>query len=344
MEGLELIDIKERALVYSILERYNLNVITIEKFDNKYKVVTNNKVFWLNSINRGRDKIISSDLVIEELVKHEFKNTLKYIRSKYKELYIRKKKNLYYITEHIEGEQFNLNNFEEAIEGIKLLGSFHKAARNIEIDKINLKRNMKNWSNIFNKNLSDLERFKTLIERKRIKTEFDAIYYKHIEYFYKLGLLSINLLNKYDFNGVVNKSKSSSTLCLDGLSKKYLLKVHGAYYLTSLEPLEINYYINDVSKYIRSIMNKPNSEWDFYKVKTLIEAYDEINSINKQEAGILLGLLIFPYKFCKLGKTRYIKHKNWDENRYKSKVEKLIKNKEKKEGFIDAYINNLENI
>lgn len=344
MEGVEVVDVKERTLVYSILERYNLNVISVEKFDNKYKVITSNNSFWLNSINRGRNRIISSDIVIEELIKEKFESTLKYVRSKYKELYIRKKKTIYYITEYMEGEQCNLNNFEEDIGCIKLLASFHKAARTIDSDKIRLKRNMKNWSNIFNRNLSDLERFKNLIERKRIKTEFDAIYYKHIEYFYKVALLSINLLNKYDYYDVIYKSKSSYTLCLDGLSHKYLLKANGAYYLTSLEPLEIDYYINDVSKFIRTIMNKVSSEWDFQRAIKLIEAYGEINNVDKQEAGILLGLLIFPYKFWKLGKKRYIKHKAWEESRYKSKFEKIIKYKEKQEDFIDDYLNYLENI
>ena len=344
MEGLGFLDLKERNSIYKILERYSLNVLDIQKFDNRYKIATKDNYFWLYALKSGRDEIIKNDSVGQELVKYNFSCFQNYVRTKYHELYIRSNKAIYYLTECIEGEDCNLGSFEEAVEAVKFLASFHKVPYKFNNESLKVKKDKQNWIYIFNKNLGDFEKYKILIDKKRIRNSFDSIFYKQIDYYYKIGMLSLDLLNKYDYYNTLHKGDKNYTLCLDGMNSKKLIKNKGIYYLTSLDPIIIDYYVNDLNKYIKSLMNKTDFAWDFTKARVLIEAYSSIKNLSPQDLGIMFALIIFPYRFWKLGKKRYVKRKNWDENKYMNKLQKINKFQEQQEKFISDFFNYLSEI
>jgi CotS family spore coat protein len=344
MEDLGFLDLKERNSIYKVLERYNLNVLDIQKFESRYKIATKDNYYWLYALKSGRDDIINNDSIGQELIKNKFSYFQNYIRTKYHELYIRSNKTIYYLTECIEGEACNIRSFDEAAKAVKFLASFHTVSYKINNDSQRLKKNRQNWIYIFNKNLSDFEKYKILIEKKRIRNSFDSIFYQQIDYYYKIGMLSLDLLSKYDYYNTLHKGDTNYTLCLDGLNRKNFIKTNGLYYLTSLDPVIIDYYVNDLNKYIKSIMNKTDFAWDFIKAKGLIEAYSDIKKLSKQDLGILLALIIFPYRFWKLGKKRYVTRKNWDENKYMNKLQKITKYQEKQEKFINDFFNYLSEI
>lgn len=339
MEGIEVTDIKERNSIYEIIAKYDLTVVNIKKFGRRFKIYTSNNCFWLYCTVNGRKRLHNSYKISEELMKNNFLSFDKFIRTKSNELYVRKRNTIFYLTECTEGEMLNNNSFSDALVDIRFLAAFHKVSKNIATDNFKLKKEKGNWIYIFNKNLSDIERYKLYIEKRRIKKEFDSIFYEQIEYYFKLGMLSINLLNQNNFYSILHKYGSSNMLCLDGLNKKYVTKKEGKCHLCSLELLTVDYYINDLNIFIKSKIDNPDIAWNFNKVKEMIEAYIKVNIISKEELGILLALLIFPYKFWKLGKKRYIKHKNWDENKYKEKLLKFIKYKDNQEVFIDDFLN-----
>ena len=95
--------------------------------------------------------------------------------------------------------------------------------------------------------------------------------------------------------------------------------------MTDLDSITIDIHLNDLGNLIRRLMSKRSYKWDFNKAKILIEAYSSINKLDKNELEVMLALIIFPYKFWKLGKKRYIKHKDWDESKYMYKLTRLIR-------------------
>jgi len=58
----------------------------------------------------------------------------------------------------------------------------------------------------------------------------------------------------------------------------------------------------------------------------------------------MLALIIFPHRFWKLGKKRYLKYKNWTEERYIGKLNKLIQYDKLQQKFLENYIEYVNNI
>jgi Ser/Thr protein kinase RdoA (MazF antagonist) len=95
----------------------------------------------------------------------------------------------------------------------------------------------------------------------------------------------------------------------------------------------------DLGKFIRRLMTKSDFQWNFSKARYIIEAYHTQNPLSAEELEVMLALIIFPHKFWKLGRKRYIKQKNWSENKYMHKLEKVIKYSDLEQNFIDDYQN-----
>ena len=128
----------------------------------------------------------------------------------------------------------------------------------------------------------------------------------------------------------------------DNFYYQNIIKSNDDFYIIDLNSLIIDIHVNDVSKLIRRLMFKKEYEWNFNKAKLLIEAYGSINKLSKNEIEVMLALIIFPNKFWKLGKKRYVRHKNWTEDKFTNRLNKLIISNTLEQKFMEDYFKYIE--
>lgn len=333
---------KEKSIIDKVLEQYDFQSTGYSKARSAYKIETTCGSICLKRIKHGRHKPNNGIILVEELTKRDFYNIAKYYRTKNGRGYVRYKKMIFYATEWIDGEESDLNNILEAVNCVKLLAKFHIAANNINTKNLKIKNNLINWPKKFNENISDLENFQRIIERKRIRSEFDSIYSSHIESFYYRGMIALNFLNTSDYYRLSREASKNKSICHDSFYYQNIIKKDDKYYIIDLDSIMIDLHINDLGKLIRRLMFKKSYQWNFEKAKMLIEAYSAVNKLSKSELEVMLALIIFPHKFWKLGKRRYLKHKAWDESKYMRKLNKLIKYNETQIKFLEDYLSFLK--
>lgn len=333
---------KERALINNVLNKYGLKPLSIFKVRSVYKVETERKTICLKKIRSGRQKIKNGNILVEELIGKGFFNVTRYIKTKDGSAYVTYKKYIFYATEWIDGLEVNLGNINEAINCMKLMAKFHIAARSIDKRRLRLKDNLKNWPKIYLDALRDLETFKIIIERKKLRNEFDLEYYKNIDNFYNRGMIALEVLNKSNYYKLSKMSYENKTICHDSFYYQNIIKKGNKYFLIDLDSIIVDLQINDVGKLIRRLMFKNEYKWDFNKARILIEAYSEVQKLSREELEVMLSLIIFPHKFWKLGRKRYIKLKSWSESKYGHKLSKLISYSDEQQKFMDAYMRYLE--
>ncbi|PRR78884.1 Spore coat protein I [Clostridium liquoris] len=329
---------KEKVMIKKVLGKYNFNVQEITKVRSAYKITTDLGPVCLKKIRHSQKKAINGNILVEELERNGFYYTAKFYKTKGNYLFVKDKKMFFYVTEWIEGEECDLNDINEACNCVKFLAKFHIATSKIDTRKLKVKNNLKNWPRIFNNNLSDLERYKKIIEKKRIKSEFDTQYESYIDSFYNRGVAAIQLLNASDYYLLSRRAGEKRTLCHDSFYYQNIIKKDNEYYIIDLDSIIIDLHINDLGKLIRRLMFKKAYQWDFDKAKILIEAYSEINKISKSELEAMLSMIAFPHKFWKLGKKRYLKHKAWSETKYINKLNKLVRYDNLQQKFLEDYI------
>lgn len=331
----------ENELINRILDRYNLTLISYKKVRSAYKVTTDKGDICLKRFQHGKDKAVNGNILVEGLYENNFYNTPEYIQTKNKNYFVKYKNLFFYVTKWVNGTECNLDELDEVLNCSKLLAKFHLTTKKIDTQKFKIANHLKNWPQIYKNKLYDLSIYEKCIENKKIKNRFDITYMENIPVFYQRGLLTLNILNNSEYYKLSKSANKNHTICHDSFYYQNIIKKDNKYYIIDLDSIIIDLQITDLGKFIRRLMDKECYKWDFEKAKKMIEAYNSINKLSKDELEIMLSLIIFPHKFWKLGKKRYLKSKNWSENTYNHKLKKIICYNELKEKFLKDYIDYL---
>jgi CotS family spore coat protein len=329
---------KEESMVKRVMSEYGLQVIDIFKARSAYKIVTLVGTYCLKRMSSGRYKAYNGNYLVEHLHINGFKKVASFIKTKDNHLYVKYGKYILYVTEWIDGEECNIHNFDEVLGSVKLLAEFHLYGNKIDTSKLKIKNNLKNWPKIFYKSLLDLEQYKIIIDRKKIKNEFDISFLKYIDRFYDRGLKTIDLLNKSDYYILSHSASKHKTICHDSFYYQNIIKMEQKYFLIDLDSIIIDLQVLDLGKFLRRLMSNSHYQWNFEKARAMIEEYNYIKPLTFEELEVMLAVIMFPHKFWKLGKKRYIKQKSWSERKYLHKLYKLINQWELEYKFYEQYL------
>lgn len=333
---------KEMQILITVMHKYNFELVSAEKVRSAYKIITDHGKFCLKRMKHGKNNAKNGCILTEELLLNKFTNTAKYFRTKDGAFSVSYKKNIFYLTEWLEGVECDLTNIDEAVNCTKLLAQFHNISNKIDQHKINIPNNLKNWPKIFASNLNDLEKFKRIINSKKIKSEFDMVFTENIDNFYNRGTLAISMLNKSKYYKSSKVANDKKIICHNSFYYQNIIKKDGEYFIIDLDSIMIDLQISDLGKLISRLMFKKSYGWDFRFAKDLIDAYNSTNRLSREDLEIMLALIIFPHKFWKLGKKRYLKQKNWSETKYLHKLNKITSYNEIQEKFFQDYLTFLE--
>ncbi|SKA86557.1 spore coat protein, CotS family [Caloramator quimbayensis] len=329
---------KEFRKITNILKYYSIEPEHIEKLRCVYKIKYNNKNYCLKKIRKGNKKILKSLYLIEYLKKNGFINIASYISVREGLEYIKTKNSIYYMTEWIEGRECNLYDLEELKRASSLLADFHIKSKGFYSKEAKLENTIKNWSLELRKVKHDILRFKKSIESKRVKTIFDIEYSDGINTVLEFLDLSIEMIDKSNYNDLMKKAKIERCICHDSFYYKNIIVDDSLkMYLINFDSVVYDIHVYDLAKFIRRILYKRIYSWDFNVAKELISSYTQINKLSKEELKVLLSLIIFPQKFWKLGKKRYYKNKKWDEEKYIKKLTRILQYMDNQKEFIKRY-------
>lgn len=340
----ELIPIKELVMIERVLHYYGIEVHSASKVKSVYKVSTNVGMICLKCTRHGKGKIQNGVYLEKVLNANNFNNISKYIKTPKGDYAVRYGKHLFYAAKWIEGEPCCLDNLSDVQECFSLLAKLHKTFDQVDSRELNLKQNFVNLPKTFYDYLLDLESYKDYINNKIIKNHFDRLYYEYVDSFYVRGATALSILNNCNYFQVIRKAREKKSICHNKFYLHNLIKTEKGTYIDSLESVTIDLQINDLAKFLRRLMSKEQYRWDFNKALKLIESYSNIRPLEKEELGILLALTIFPYKFWKLGKKRYKKHKDWNEGKYMKKLNKLLKYYNEEQKFAEDFMKYLSDL
>lgn len=233
-----------------------------------------------------------------------------------------------------------MEDIEDLMSAARLLARFHMASTGFNPPGVKIESNFKNWPLLFLGYKNDLNTYKVCIEKKKVQTTFDLEYYNHIKDFKEYMEKSIELLKKSNYIDVSKKSKEIRSLCHDSFYYQNIIKsTSNELYLIDLDSTIYDIHVYDLAKFIRRILYKKVYAWEFDVARKLIEAYTSVKELSFEEYEILLAFIIFPQKYWKLGRKRYVKRKRWSEEKYIKRLNRIVKYADKQRVFIDRFTN-----
>lgn len=331
----------EYDILVKVIQNYNIDTKSIVKKGDIYKVDSIQGVKALYKTKHGKHKIKKEFYLTQFLLQNGFANIVNYLKTFQNDIYVKYKNSYFFMKDWKDGRECDLNNLNEILGCVDILAKFHKAASGIESKKYlstDSNKTVKYLPSVFLKQCHELIKFKRIIDNKKLKSQFDIKYREKMDSIYKQGLLSINLIDKYDYAGLLKKAKSEKHICHGRFTyHNTLIDENNNIYISGLANANIDIRINDLGKLIRRALSNEEYEWSFKTVQELINTYDSILPLNNNEIGLLFSIIIFPYRFYKIGKRSYDNDLPFIEEKYMKKLNKQVTLLSKKLKFIEEF-------
>lgn len=330
----------ESLMLVEVLKHYDLNIEQVDKVRSAFKVSADKGTFCLKRVGHGYEKAKKSFYIMKHLKERGSENIVDYYFTKDGKAFIKRKDAAFYLTHWIEGRETSFSSADEILRCAELLSNFHNQAKGFETPKhVKIRSHTCKWKKTFTKCRNELDKFKECIDKLKLKGEFDYTYRSSIDYFQKEAELAIRILEHSGYNELCDYYINERYVCHDSYYyQNILIDKDDRLYIVDLESCQYDVPMSDLGKLIRRVLSKKRFRWDFDLCRKIIESYSKVRPMTKSEYEILLAMLVFPHKFWKLGKKRYDKSKKWNEDKYRKKLRRLLRERTFKREFMYCFI------
>jgi Ser/Thr protein kinase RdoA (MazF antagonist) len=346
------------------LKKYHLKIYNIFRARGAFLLETDCGLKLFKSFEGTANRALFEHKVKEQLLLHGYSNTDTFVRTVDKELISEDSTGCQYIMKNwFWGEECNLKELSQVEAASANLARLHNILRNVEFSKEQLEHNIApDLMETFEKRNRELKRVKAYIREKRQKNAFEMSYLNYYESFYEQGLSAAKYLSTSAYARLVEEAVKERRVChgnytyhniivlrnkAEIMSKVYvppgwinrqpltvaeLGSAESSLATTNFEKSYIGLQIFDLYQFIRKVMEK--NDWDILYGNNIIEVYDRIRRISKEELKVLYILLLYPEKFWKITNFYYNGKKSWVSGRNTQKLTMIGEQNGKKEMFL----------
>ncbi len=346
------------------LKRYRLKIYNIYRARGAFLLETDGGLKLYKCFEGSRNRALFENKVKEHLLLHGYSNTDLFVKTMEDDIISEDSAGCQYIMKNwFWGEECNLKELSQIEAASANLARLHNILQDVDFTMEQQEHNIApDLTDTFDKRNRELKRVKAYIREKRQKNEFELLYLNYYEAFYEQGMMAAERLSRsaynllmegaiknhsvchgnYTYHNIImlkNKAEAmNKTLVPPGWVNRQPLSVTelggtgSMVATTNFEKSYIGLQIFDLYQFIRKVMEK--NDWDILYGSNMIEAYDQIKPITKEELQVLYVLLLYPEKFWKITNFYYNGKKSWVSGRNTQKLTMIGEQNEKKEMFL----------
>lgn len=304
----------------------------------------------IKPLNCSIDKIIFINNLKSHLLEKGFDKIDSYYLSEEGLPYVLNNNTPYVMTDYMDFNECDLSNINNIKYAVMHMANFHKFSQGINLDKniniINIKNpNINNICDItdlvgskidkdLEKKLELLQQMKRKISKQKKLVDFEILFIKNYEYFYKNAVDALEIIHKYNFGNLEAVANKNIMVCHNKLKEENIL-INKNTYLTNFEYVTIQHFIHDLGSFINRYMRKQGN--NCMTLEEIIHIYSKINYIDKKTLPILYALIKFPTRYIDSCEDFFKRRRNFTPISIINQVENVIELRE----FQDNYISKI---
>lgn len=317
-----------------IWKQYNMAIRNVYRVRGAYILETDQGLKLYRNYEGSENKVEFEQSVKEHLYKAGYSKIDLYLRNQNGELITADSMGTKYIIKSwFNGEECNLREESDIVAASRNLANLHNYMQSVETGLTD--QNAKYISNLgtqFDKHNRELKRVRGYIRDKKQKNEFEVCFLNVYNQFYEQGLLSLEILKESNYENLLGQCVTNNTMCHGNYIYHNILMLPGGIATTNFDKVCIGVQMFDLYCFIRKVMEKNN--WNVEYGNLIIEEYDKIRTISKEELKILYVLLLYPEKFWKVTNFYYNARKSWVPRRNIQKLVSLSEQMNDKDAFL----------
>lgn len=338
---------KNRYVERELLCKYDLSEEFFDKLGVDVEDVTPLRKVFVLLTDKGKKilKIVDSDknrlnFIDNALsfISQNFSDILSYYRNKSGNIYEIWNKNTYVVLDMIEGREAAFSNPIEVEICSRAIAKMHKASIGL-VDKIGIKKMKENMGiylpKYYEESYKDLVFLKEYVSKFKYKNEFDMAFIENVDTKLVEIKKASSLLALSSYRDIL-EDDSKLVLCHNDLAHHNFIIDGSEVKIIDFDYCNINTRIIDIANYSSKVIK--NFAYDIDKFRTIIESYNSINELTKEEVKMLYCILSFPSDFVTIVKNYYYKEKSWEEGVFISRLKNKLENETFREKFLTDYM------
>lgn len=320
-----------------IESKYSLNILSIEKIKNSYKIRTEDEDYGIKVIKYQFSHFYFIFSAINHLQKRGFNKIPTIIETKDNSGYIKLGNCYAYLNKWIDCRNCNYKNLHELELAAAKLGELHKCS-----EGFTLSRSMKpriawySWIKVFETRCEEILDFKKRIYQKAYRSIFDEIYLEAIEDELQRGRKSIEELKLNKYIEVMDREVMKRGFCHhDYANHNVLIDKSGNLNIIDFDYCILDSHIHDLSSLL--IRSMKDGNWSNARATLVLDSYSKTHSIYDDELELIKGFIRFPQGFWQIGLQYYWEQQPWGEEFLVNKLNKYLRDRNNREKFIDSF-------
>lgn len=238
----------------------------------------------------------------------------------------------YILKEWFEGRECDVKNVKDVISGVETLALLHSEMRrgNFKIDGIIPET--PSFIMEYERHNRELKKIRNFMRGRNRKTSFEYDVLANFDEYYGGGVAALEKLKNTNYEKLEQECKEKKYFCHGNYNYHNIIFVEDKIAIINFEKAGTGLQIKDLYFYMRKVLEKHN--WNVELGYNMLDKYNKIRPISKEEHQILMIMLEFPEKFWKVVNQYYNSNKSWIPDKNVEKLKTIYGQQQKKEQFI----------
>ncbi|GAA0121242.1 MAG: CotS family spore coat protein [Clostridium argentinense] len=323
---------------FEIERQFDIKIESIKPNKGVYFLKTDDGAKCLKKINYGTQKLLFVYGAKEHLYKSGFLNIDRYFLNKEGNPYALVNEDIYTLSQWIDGRECDFYNDDDLVIAAKNLAYMHIASKGYEPpENSKLKSDLGRWPHLIEKRIKSFDKMKEMVRKKKNhKYDFDMNYLKSVDYYKELSKKALENLNSSDYFEICRQTEENKSFCHhDYTYHNIIINDNNEVNVIDFDYCKREVRVYDISNFLIKVLKR--REWDIKYANLIIDAYNSISPLEKEEYKVLYSFLLFPQRYWRLCNRYYYNEVNWIQNTFNKKMEELISEQEKFGIFIKEF-------
>ena len=288
----------------------------------------------LKEYNGPMNKIFFQDALLNHIKAAGFPLVESILHTKEDELIVFDQDRVPYIVKtYFEGRECNNREIEECRQAVRVLAKLHNCS------------DLSDWEGItsqpvfhiekeYEKHNKELKKVRRFLREKSQKTAFEIYLIEHYDYFFDIALQVTGEMRYYIYDVKNKKMDKFPIVCHGDYQYHNIIQTKEGMALINFEKCVRDNPVKDLYLFMRKLMEK--NSWSQTLGDALLQAYDEVRTLSKDDYMQLYYRFAYPEKFWKIVNFYYNSGKAWIPGRNMEKLERLLAQEKEKQNFLET--------
>lgn len=311
-----------------LLDNYDIEVLRTWKGRGAILCETRQGILILKEYGGHREKAVFQDMLLKHVQEKGFRNVENILRNKEQELLTQDQDGSFYVLKtYFDGRECNVRDMDECRQAVRVLAKLHNASN---MEDAAAEGGTPRFAHIeFEKHNKELRRVRKYLKDRGQKTDFEIFLKRSYDYFLNIALQITEELQAFQ------SEDKRRFVCHGDYQYHNILVCGDEMNLVNFEKCVIDSPVRDLYLFMRKLLEKGN--WSENIGFELVNSYEKVRPMEKEEYMQLYYRLAYPEKFWKIVNFYYNSGKAWIPGKNLEKLKKVTMQEQDKQAFLEKF-------